>query len=66
MLGNALFADGAAALILQQSQPTERAICELRDTGSCLLSDSREAITWQVGDHGFDMSLSSRVPRLAR
>ncbi len=64
MLGNALFADGAAALIVSQTQSDDGAICRLRDTGSCLLADSREAITWHVGDAGFNMSLSNRVPNL--
>lgn len=64
MLGNALFADGAAALVVGQSQSSDRKICQVRDTGSCLLNDSREAITWNVGDFGFDMSLSNRVPAL--
>jgi predicted naringenin-chalcone synthase len=64
MLGNALFADGAAALVVGQSQSSASEICRVRDTGSCLLSDSREAITWNVGDFGFDMSLSNRVPDL--
>jgi predicted naringenin-chalcone synthase len=62
MLGNVLFADGAAALVLASSEAGDGAICQLRDTGSCLLEDSREAITWGVGDWGFDMTLSNRVP----
>jgi predicted naringenin-chalcone synthase len=62
MLGNALFADGAAALVLAASQADDASIYRLRDTGSCLLEESREAITWYIGDSGFDMSLSNRVP----
>jgi predicted naringenin-chalcone synthase len=62
MLGNALFADGAAALVLAASQADDAAVCRLRDTGSCLLEESRETITWYIGDSGFDMSLSNRVP----
>ncbi len=64
MLGNALFADGAAALVMGQIQPSDGEICQVRDTGSCLVDDSREAITWNLGDFGFDMSLSNRVPAL--
>jgi len=64
MLGNALFADGAAALVVASSNDDDGAIYRLRDTGSCLLPDSREAITWYIGDSGFDMSLSNRVPGL--
>jgi predicted naringenin-chalcone synthase len=64
MLGNALFADGAAAMIVAHNQTDDEAIYRLRDTGSCLLDDSRETITWHIGDAGFDMSLSNRVPGL--
>lgn len=64
MLGNALFADGAAALVLAPHQADDGADCRLRNTASCLLEDSREAITWHIGDSGFDMSLSNRVPGL--
>lgn len=64
MLGNALFADGAAALVLGASTAENPSFYRLLDTGSCLLENSRDAITWHVGDAGFDMSLSSRVPGL--
>ena len=64
MLGNVLFADGAAALVAARRHVDDDAIFQLRDTGSCLLDDSREAITWNVGNSGFDMTLSNRVPGL--
>ncbi len=64
MLGNALFADGAAAMVAVAPSSAAMPGCRLQDTGSCLVADSREAITWHVGDAGFDMSLSNRVPGL--
>jgi predicted naringenin-chalcone synthase len=33
-------------------------------TGSCLFADSDFAMTWNIGDHGFDMTLSTKVPNL--
>jgi predicted naringenin-chalcone synthase len=33
-------------------------------TGSCYLPDSARAMTWSIGDHGFEMTLSKRVPGL--
>ncbi len=36
----------------------------LAATGSCLLPDSEDAMTWRIGDHGFEMTLSARVPAL--
>jgi predicted naringenin-chalcone synthase len=33
-------------------------------TGSCLIPDSEDTMTWRIGNNGFVMSLSSRVPEL--
>lgn len=33
-------------------------------TGSCLIPDSEVEMGWTVGDHGFEMTLSRRVPGL--
>ena len=68
MLGNALFADGAASLVLD-GNGSQKTVCSLAETASYLIGDSREAITreaitWGVGDFGFDMSLDSAVPAL--
>src|SRR5262249_31316679 len=30
----------------------------------CLLPDCEQAMRWSVGDHGFEMSLTTKVPRL--
>lgn len=68
ILGNALFGDGAAALIGTSEEgvtpsPESASHWMLAATGSCLLPDSREAMTWRIGDHGFEMTLRSDVPR---
>ena len=36
----------------------------LAATGSCLSPESEYAMTWNIGDHGFEMTLSTRVPGL--
>ena len=33
-------------------------------TGSMLVPDSRDEMTWRIGDNGFEMTLSARVPAL--
>lgn len=58
---NALFADGAAACLVGAGDPAAPAIAS---TGSVLLPDSEGAMTWTVGDRGFEMTLSARVPEL--
>jgi predicted naringenin-chalcone synthase len=63
MVGNAVFADGAAALVAAHDESIDDAWRVLA-TGSCLLPDSEDAMTWQIGDHGFEMQLSPRVPEL--
>lgn len=64
IIGNALFADGAAAAVLTGAPPSSAADrWSLVGTGSCLIPDSRESMSWRVGDHGFEMRLTSDVPR---
>jgi predicted naringenin-chalcone synthase len=62
-VGNAVFADGAAAMVL--GPPGDRE-ARLRPAacGSYLIPDSADAMTWTIGDHGFEMILSPRVPDL--
>ena len=72
LLANALFADGAAAVVLSGKRAGEPAAnngddaskCRLKASTSYLLPQSRDAMTWQIGDHGFHMTLSSAVPGL--
>lgn len=64
MIANALFADGAAAVVgaapVTNATPGWRLIA----SGSCVFPGSADAMTWTIGDHGFEMTLSKRVPRL--
>jgi predicted naringenin-chalcone synthase len=68
ILANALFADGAAAALLSASLETDTAAARysLTASASYLLPDSRQAMTWQIGDHGFFMTLDPEVPSLIR
>jgi len=62
-VGNALFADGAAALVIGDC-PTaqERPFIEIEDTGSFILENSPTQMTWEAADTGFVMRLSAKVP----
>jgi predicted naringenin-chalcone synthase len=62
-VANTLFADGAAAAILRAGSSRDGS-WRLRATGSCLLPNSTEDMGWRIGDHGFEMTLSSRVPSI--
>jgi len=79
MVANALFADGAGALVgvsdevapddrAGQPDSTPRPGKEWRvlASGGCLFPNADDAMSWRVGDHGFHMTLSARVPDLIR
>ncbi len=62
---NALFSDGAAAAVVS-SRPAEAARGRLAYAGgrAQLDDDSMDHMTWEVGDTGFIMGLSSKVPHV--
>jgi predicted naringenin-chalcone synthase len=64
MVANALFADGAAAVVGAPATAGPPDTWCVAATGSCLFPDSADAMTWAIGDHGFEMTLSPRVPDL--
>ncbi|MCM2373402.1 type III polyketide synthase [Aporhodopirellula aestuarii] len=68
IVSGALFADGAAALIVvgADCQPAADTtpIASIAATGSYLIPNSRDAMTWTIGDHGFRMTLEACVPGL--
>jgi predicted naringenin-chalcone synthase len=59
MLCFLLFADGCAACLVT-AEPKGIALESFR---SLLIPDSRELMTWNIRDFGFDMVLSGKVPR---
>jgi len=72
VIANALFADGAAALVATarpansgpetgSSHGPNPGLC-LQASGSTVIPDSADLMHWQIGDHGFEMGLSPRVP----
>ncbi len=65
IVANALFADGAAAVVGAASAPNlTQTPLQLVMSGSVLIDDSEDAMSWRIGDHGFVMTLSSKVPDL--
>lgn len=85
-VANALFADGAAALVGRAASDAKRpprngfsasgeAAAQIgssvvqegapgwavRATGSCIAPDTSDVMSWQVGDHGFEMALGTTV-----
>ena len=69
VVANALFADGAAATVLDADPPVAgpgqaAPPWRLLASGSTVLPDSADAMAWTIADHGFEMGLSPRVPAL--
>ena len=62
---SALFSDGAAAVVLApRTEDDARGHLAYVDHHCLLDDDSMEAMTWEIGDTGFLMGLSSRVPKI--
>lgn len=64
LVGNALFSDGAGAIVGGDFDTAAAGPWRVAATGSCLIPGSQRDMTWTIGDHGFEMTLSSRVPRV--
>jgi predicted naringenin-chalcone synthase len=63
LVSNALFADGAAAVVAGGVPRDETSDAwRLAASGSQLMPDTEDAMTWRIGDHGFEMTLSAEVP----
>jgi predicted naringenin-chalcone synthase len=58
ILSMLLFGDGASAALVT----AEESGIALQDFRAATIEDSNEAITWRIGDQGFDMFLSGEVP----
>jgi len=75
LVANAIFGDGAAALVggarkrgegnhgSGGPEPESRS-WRIAANGTFLIPDSGDAMSWRIGNHGFRMTLSPRVPDL--
>jgi predicted naringenin-chalcone synthase len=68
VIANAIFSDGSAAVIGVSDR--RRIVKEaarawrLTASGSYLVPDTADAMAWNIGDHGFEMTLAKRVPEI--
>lgn len=63
LLAASVFADGAAAALVTASRPSGPAFA-LGPFSSALAEEARGDMAWTIGDTGFRMSLSSRIPQV--
>lgn len=67
VIANALFADGSAAVVCRSASPGQipaHAKYQMIRSGSHLIPQTTGAMSWRIGDHGFEMTLSQKVPSL--
>ncbi len=62
LVSNSLFADGAAAIVGEPRANPRDDRPRVLATGSCRIPNTAELMSWRIGDHGFAMSISPRVP----
>lgn len=64
MVANALFADGAAALVGAPADAASSNDWQAVASGSRVFPGTADAMTWSIGNHGFVMTLSKQLPGL--
>lgn len=63
LVANSLFADGSAAVVIgTHPKGHETPLFEIKTQKSAALKNSTELMTWEPGDHGYQMRLSASVP----
>ena len=64
IVANALFADGAAAAVAVSGKSSSQHQYQVVASGSIVIDDSEDAMSWRIGNEGFVMTLSPLVPDL--
>ncbi|WP_424767625.1 type III polyketide synthase [Paenibacillus sp. sgz302251] len=64
LFGASFFGDGASACVVGAAGEQHRHIFQLGDDHSILLSEGAEEMVWEVGNYGFDLYLSTKIPKL--
>jgi predicted naringenin-chalcone synthase len=63
VIANAIFSDGSAALVGVAGESAKHS-WRLAASASYLVPDTENAMTWEVGDRGFIMTLAKKVPEI--
>jgi predicted naringenin-chalcone synthase len=62
-LSNSLFADGAAAVVVQHKDFASQKLFNIKGFYSQLVSKARNQMAWTIGNHGYQMQLSNQVAK---
>jgi predicted naringenin-chalcone synthase len=63
IVANALFSDGSAALVTRAATPEARG-WKVVAQSSFIVPETADQMSWRIKDHGFQMTLSPKVPDL--
>jgi predicted naringenin-chalcone synthase len=66
LLSNALFADGAAAVLIEGKANQNAKSLALKSFFCDLYFEGKQDMAWQIGDFGFEMTLTSYIPKLIK
>ncbi|WP_091234688.1 type III polyketide synthase [Microbacterium sp. 3J1] len=65
IVANSLFADGAAAgIVTARELPTPVPAVRLDGFHTAIAREGEKDMAWTIGDHGFEMILSTKVPQI--
>lgn len=64
ILANMIFADGAAAAFFSDKSNSENLKLDIQFAESFLFEDSAKYMGWKIGNNGFEMMLSSELPKI--
>ncbi|NMM50431.1 type III polyketide synthase [Marinigracilibium pacificum] len=64
LLSNSLFADGAALITVEGQKPESNNAVKILGFETQTIPDSMDDMAWEIGNEGFNMKLSTYVPKL--
>jgi predicted naringenin-chalcone synthase len=64
ILANMIFADGAAVAYFSKTNIPNKGKLEIQFAESFLFKDSAKFMGWKIGNNGFEMMLSSELPKI--
>jgi predicted naringenin-chalcone synthase len=64
ILANMIFADGAAAAFFSKKNISNKRKLKIQFAESFLFQDSAKFMAWKIGNNGFEMMLSSELPKI--
>lgn len=62
LISGSLFADGASACLVGEAAPGQGDLFEVEDFFTSIKPGTRSEMVWQIGNHGFVLRLSPRIP----